>query len=428
MKKLFLWSAFIYFLLAPLTYHPDNKVVLGWAGVEHGSVWNIWQYQSEFGDYNGSGYYNYPPTHFYLDKVQYFGAKIFAGEGFDEWLQLPAAVDKDQNFLPRYSLAIKITLIGFTLITGYLIYKIALTYSLKEKQALLAAGLWLFNPITIYSVALMGQNDVLVMAVFLLGWLCYRKFDGKKRLFLASLFFGLSISVKTVPLLWLPIFLAIFNKKEEKSLESNLKIFLLSLSVFILTLLPFINNNIFKTYVLNGSGIGDRIFIPQINLGFSESILIVPILIFLTCFFAWKKMNLVKEKLLQFTALSLMTINTLLLGWSHFHPQWWTWVIPFWALWLVTINNKNRKFIYWLSSLAFLAWLAVVLLFQDSYLSIGLLTTLNPNLVNLPSINSLLTAKKFAVENWNNYAHTFLAALGLASLWLMSKEKNDDEV
>ena len=427
MKKLFLWAIFIYFLLAPLAYHPDNKVVLGWAGVEHGSVWDIWQYQSKFGDYNGSGYYNYPPTHFYLDKIQYFVAKIFAGKGFDEWLQLPATVDKDQKFLPRYSLAIKITLIIFSLIIGFIIYKIALAYSLKEKQALLAAGLWLFNPITIYSVALMGQNDVLVIAFFLLGWLCYIKYIRKKRLFLTSLFLGLSISIKTVPLIWLPIFLAIFNKKEEKLFENNLKIFLLSLLVFILTLLPFIKNNIFRAYVLNGSGIGDRIFISQINLGFSESILIVPILIFLTFFFAWKKTVLSKEKLLQFTALSLMTINALLLSWSHFHPQWWTWTVPFWALWLVTINLKNRKFIYWLSGLAFLAWLSVVLIFQDSYLSIGLLTVLNPNLVNLPSINSLLVAKKIKVTDWNNYAHTFLAAMSIASLWLMSKEKNEDE-
>lgn len=425
MKKLFLWAIFIYFLLAPLAYHPDNKVILGWAGVKHGSVWNIWKYQEKFGNFNDFGYYNYPPVHFYLDKVQYFVAKIFAGKGFDEWLELSGQLDKDEKFLPRYSLAIKIILISFTLVAGYLIYKIGLAYSLKEKQALLATGLWFFNPITIYSVAIMGQNDVLAIVVFLLGWLCYKKFTGRKRLFFASLFFGLSISVKLVPLLWLPVILAIFDKKEKNHLNDNLKIFFLSCFVFVLTLLPFIKNNIFRTYVLNGSGIGDRIFIPQINLGFSESILIVPILIFLTCFFAWKKSFLEKEKPLQFTALSLMTINLLLLGWSHFHPQWWTWVIPFWALWLVTINKEKRKFVYCLSGLAFLAWLVIIVIFQDSFLSIGLLITLNPNLANLPSINSLLVAKKIKVTDWNNYAHTFLAAVSISSLWLMSKEKDE---
>ena len=71
----------------------------------------------------------------------------------------------------------------------------------------------------------MGQNDVLAIVVFLLGWLCYKKFIGRKRLFFASLFFGLSISVKLVPLLWLPVILAIFDKKEKKSLNDNFKIF-----------------------------------------------------------------------------------------------------------------------------------------------------------------------------------------------------------
>ena len=144
MKKLLLWSAFVYFLLAALTYHPDNKAVLSWTGVNYGSVWNIWQYQEKFGDFNGFGYYNYPPTHFYLDKIQYFVAKIFAGRGFDEWLQLPATVDKDQKFLPRYSLAIKITLISFTLVAGYLIYKIGLAYSLKEKTGTFSGRIVVF--------------------------------------------------------------------------------------------------------------------------------------------------------------------------------------------------------------------------------------------------------------------------------------------
>jgi len=83
-KKLLLLAAVIYFFLAPLTYHPDNKLVLYWAGLEGGKVLDIWQYGQEH--FPGDSQFNYPPAHYFLDKVQYGIARVIAGSGYDEWL------------------------------------------------------------------------------------------------------------------------------------------------------------------------------------------------------------------------------------------------------------------------------------------------------------------------------------------------------
>lgn len=82
MKKILLFAFFLHFLIAPLTFHPDNKLVLFWAGQEEGTVWNIWQYGEQH--FTTVGQFNYPPLHFYLDKLQYGVAKILAGPGYDQ--------------------------------------------------------------------------------------------------------------------------------------------------------------------------------------------------------------------------------------------------------------------------------------------------------------------------------------------------------
>lgn len=61
--KLLAAAAFVTLLLATLTYHPDNKLVLNWASQEEGRVWNIWEYELI-----GIGQFNYPPYIFILIK------------------------------------------------------------------------------------------------------------------------------------------------------------------------------------------------------------------------------------------------------------------------------------------------------------------------------------------------------------------------
>ncbi len=406
MKKLLFLATFIYFIIAPLTYHPDNKLVLSWAGTENGTVWNIWKYEQKHLQNNNN--FNYPPLHFYLDKLQYWLALPIGGHGFHEWLSTQNASDPYQINLMRYTLAMKTGLIFFSLIVGYLLYLIAKQSLASEIQAKTVASLWLFNPIVLYSIPIMGQNDVMAIAFFLLGWYLLSRFK-----LLTSIIFGLSASIKTYPLIWLPFLLLTTSRLDVKQ---KFKIFIFSVGVYILTLLPFIVNPIFQKTVL-GSDINSRFFIAQIGLGFSENIQIMPILLLLLIFGLYVKKNNNNNNLdINLQSLALMTVNLLLLGFSHFHPQWFTWIIPFWSLWLISQKRKNLIPNIFLSLITFGAWLLVIILFQDASLSYGLFIPINAALANLPILRDFLLLKNIKALDYNNYAHSWLAGMGMLAL------------
>lgn len=429
MKKIILWAAFIYFLLAPLTYHPDNKAVLSWAGSDGGTVWNIWNYQEK--NLSQFGYYNYPPIHFYLDKLQYWLARPLAGAGFDTWLNLANITDKDQLSLPRYSLAIKTGLIGCSLLTGYLIYLIAKTYQLSDKKARLAAGLWLFNPVTIYSVAMMGQNDVLMITLFLYGWYLYQRLNDRVptarwQWLWPSLLFGLSIATKTTSLFWLPCLLLI---DQRQTVKTKLKIFGGSLLTYGLTLLPFLSNPIFRRVVLNNSGFTDRLLLAEISLNHGEkAVYLVPLLLVVTIAAFCRCQQLKTKNQLAAQAFGLMTVNLILISWINFHPQWWTWVIVFWSLWLPTLAPTKQRLIYGLTFLGIGAWLATILFFpNDGSLSLAMLQPLNPQLANLPPLRTFLTNHQFDVARIDNLARSWLAILSLLALIQLYQPKENDD-
>jgi hypothetical protein len=186
--------------------------------------------------------------------------------------------------------------------------------------------------------------------------------------------------------------------------------------VYILTLLPFISNPVFQKAVL-GSDINARFFIAQISLGFSESIQIVPILLITLLFLLYsKKPSTDQSTTIGYQSFAIMAANLILLGYSHFHPQWFTWIIPFWIFWIVTLEYKHQLGAALLSLLSFGAWLIIVILFKDKSLSIGLLIPINPSLANLPILSEYLFLKGVKVQDYTNYAHSWLAAMGTLTL------------
>lgn len=413
MKKLLAIAAFVYLLIAPLTYHPDNKLVLRWASVYEGTNWNIWSVPKE--EFDGVGQFNYPPLHFYLDKLQYFVSKPIGGEGYTQWLTSKNSTDQNQHALARYSLAIKFPLILFGLLVGYQIFLLAQAVGTTKKQSLIAASIWLFNPITVYSIPIMGQNDVMALSFFLAGWYTYLK----RKSGWASILWGFAASIKMFPLLWVPFLLLVDYKK---SSFERVKLFLQSVVVYLLTLLPFISNPVFREAVFH-HGI-DRFFVARIDLGYSDFILIVPILLMILVAGVLFHASTLKEKLIVPAQASLLLLfNLIFLSFNHFHPQWFTWLIPFYSIWISFQSKKNQRTILFASLLCFLAWLLVVILFNDAALTFGLLTPVNPSLQSLPPISFLLESSGAHVSLYNNYAHSFLAGLTLIYLGIWLKNK-----
>jgi hypothetical protein len=402
MKRILLIAAFLYLLIAPLTYHPDNKEVLFWASSANGSVWNIWEYGEKYLPPNKQ--YGYPPLHFYLDKLQYAIAKPLAGDGYVEWLGTPHKEDLFQPQLARYMAASKIPLILLGLIAGYFIFLLARQFGLSEKRSRLAACIWLFNPITIYSIPMMGQNDVMAIVFFLGGWLVLRRHPK-----IASIIFGLAMSIKTYPLIWLAFLLPATPGITRKQ---KVGIFLLSIFVYLMTLVPFLHNPTFLSVGMKPE-ITNRFLIPQISIGFDQVIYVVPVL--LAVVFLATSTSAVSI---------LLTVNLLLLGFSHFHPQWYTWTIPFFALWLASQKKKDTIFYsLMLASVVLVSWITVVVLFADKWLSVGMIGVANPSLGNLPVIIDFLRLRGLEIGKVDSLAHTTLAAVGIISLILLISKR-----
>lgn len=409
-KKVLLLAAVIYFLLASLTHHPDNKLVLHWAGLEGGRVLDIWKYGEAH--FPGDSQFNYPPTHYALDKIQYFMAKVIGGEGYDQWLSSPNSQDEHQPNLARYALATKTGLILVGLLLGYLIYLLALQKGASEKQALVATCLWFFNPITLYSLPIMGQNDVLALVFFVGGW-----FFIKKKWWLAAIMFGLGASVKTFPLIWLPFLLV---ATYDFSWKKRFLVMAGAVGTYLLTLAPFFSNPWFRDAVLD-SNLNDRFLYAQIGFGYAEAISIIPILLLLVMVALFTKKHLPKFELAH-QSFVLMVVNLLMLGFTHFHPQWWTWAALFWSIWFVFQRPTALVISSFLSFICFMAWLVVVVLFEDAYLTFALLMPLNPALANIPLIRQMVTKAGVNVIHYLNLAHTWLAAVSITSLAMLLKD------
>jgi hypothetical protein len=417
MKKILCFAFFLYFLIAPMTHHPDNKLVLFWAGQENGAVWDIWEYGAQ--NFSKSSQFNYPPAHFYLDKLQYFVAIPIGGEGFHEWLATPNNTDPDQYLLPRYSFAQKFLLILITVGAGWLVYSISRRSNNSESNSKLAAILFLFNPITLYSVPIMGQNDILAIVFFLMGWYLLMSEKSIYTKLSSSILFGISISVKMFPIIWLPFLLFFHNKI---SLKSKITIFILSITTYFVTLLPFIRNPVFQEAVFGQDLLG-RIFIAKISLGFSNSVLIVPTLLMMLVFglgytfFRVSQNNQVAESLRRrsiiFQSYSIMAVSGIMLSFSHYHPQWFLWIIPFWSIWMVSLERKMFVNMLIISIFAVLAWLLTIILFNDSYLFFGLFVPINPDLANLPVIRQFMELRNIDYTFFNDLARTWLAGLAL---------------
>jgi hypothetical protein len=290
-------------------------------------------------------------------------------------------------------------------------------YKKTEKQSVLAAVLWWFNPIILYSGVLMGQNDVLAILPFLIAWLFL-----ESKWILSLIFFGLAISVKNYPLIWMSLLVItdpILNWIKKFSVIIG------SILVYVFTILPFIKNSVFQQQVLN-STITDRFLIATINLGLGDRVIIVPILLITILIFAIK---FSKAKLsLSSRSFLIMASNLVLLGFTHFHPQWFTWIIPFWAIWAVAQIKENKTVeIILMSLLVFLAWLIILLLFRDTSLYWGIFLPINPDLVNLPFLSEYLSTRNFDTVKINNLAHSVLAGVALASVIMTSQLRSSNK-
>jgi len=399
MKKILCLIILIWGLLAPLTYHPDTKLTLRYPALENGKVWNIYSYLN---DHNlDIPDFHYPPAHYWWLKIHYPISKFIAGNGFDEWLASGSAQASFDLRIMQYNLATKLPLLILGLFSGWLIFKIVWKYTNSVDLGKKAALFWYLNPITLYSLVAMGQNDIVAIALFLLGIYLI------DRWWLTALVWGLASGVKNYPIIWSLIFLFVWEKKIVKLIFKSASVVL----VYFLIMLPWLGKDYFVEAVLN-SGLSQRMFIANIPLGFGKEILIVP---FLLVFLAIKSFS--KKKTINNIALVLVQTCLIILAFSHFNPQWMLWLMPFLSILLFT--EKPVKKVYLPLITIFVSWLILALGFDDRFLTWGLLTPVTPNLINFPSLVELARNKGFDISTLINLAQTILAG---TTIWFLGRK------
>jgi hypothetical protein len=402
MKKIILLAATIYFLIAPITYHPDTKLVLYYATLGNKKVWNIYKYLND--NIDSAPKFHYPPINYFVTKIELPIVKFVGGVNIVEWLgskNNTAFMDSD-IFL--YNLASKFPLIILILIAGIFIYKIVIKTGYSENIARLAAIIWYLNPITLYSGVMMGQNDILAVLPFIIGLYYYYDYP-----IIAFLLFGFASSIKSFPLVWA---IALAGVYPTKNWFKKIGLFLIPVLFYGLTLFPFLKYDYFVHDVIN-SGLALRMFEMSVLI-FGIKVSVVPVLLVVTTLVGIKYD--IGKNYIGLCKL-LVAINFVILGFSNFNPQWFIWIMPFFSIILAITGG------WWILLFTSVLLVGVTLLIDDKFLYWGIISPINPSLINLPYFSEIFRLLSINVVKFNNLLRLFISFLSIYWIYVCAKVK-----
>jgi hypothetical protein len=255
--------------------------------------------------------------------------------------------------------------------------------------------LWAFNPVSLYCIYVLGQFDI-VPALFTVLSLY---FVYKSKHFLAIMALVGGSLVKTYPLLLVPFVLLKLRSAKDVCLAGLL---------FVLTWLPlqliFIFSPGYIESVIN-SGLTNKI-LSVISLG--DGVAISPFLVFyfVVLLYCYAFRNKGHEVVWEFFAVMLGVIIT-----ATFHAQWLVWSLPFALL----VGSKNNTYVVLLGIIYSLAFGAIFLI-NDKYMTVGLLTGINPYLAIVPSLPDILKPVGDALLKVKLVVHSGLLAFGVGAV------------
>lgn len=214
----------------------------------------------------------------------------------------------------------------------------------KEKN--LAIILWAFNPLAIFVSSIMGQVDIIIALFITLGLYHYHK----DRPFLSILLIALSALIKPAGLILIPILALHYFATHKKFLQSTLLV-VSGFGIYLLGILPYLGSEAYRHYALFAEQIGKSTY-AAISIASGHEIPLFFILYALILLLVWQK------RLSFFTAVSVALLSTL--AFSHFHPQWLVWVMP----WLVIYSVSKSDYLLYFVSI--ICWLIILFSFDPS--------------------------------------------------------------
>lgn len=388
-----LGGIFLRLLLAFSSFHPDVQAfVLGGQVVGSGHILNLYDYigslpaSTLIAHYFPADLFIYPPLIYLYEGIfnVIFGS-IFGSSVIGNFLVVNTNTFGNLLF-NWHMLLTKLPYLLFDIPAAFLLAGLFT----KPREKFLAFTLWMFNPVDLYATYMMGQFDVI--ATFFVIWSLYLTL--KNKLYWAALVLGVGVAFKLYPL-YLIIPLAFLRR----DFLGKVKVALLSLLPYVITIAPFLPSHGFRSSAL-AAGQTFKSFYAQIPVSGGEALLLFPItlLFFYLVFYyvANKSEDLWKK---YFIVLLLFYVFT------HIHPQWFLWLTPF-----LIIDLVSSGFKHWLPSLAALFSFFGLLFFFDPSLTVGIFAPLWPSLHDLPPLWQI-----FHINVDYNFSRSLLQSLFAAA-------------
>ena len=238
----------------------------------------------------------------------------------------------------------------------YLIYKI-----FKNKKAIY---LYAFNPLILYEFAINGHNDVLIILFLLLSlYFIFKKENNIKNYSLSLFFLILSVLIKFISIIFIPIFLLVLLLRI-KPIKEKIYFILSSILIILLTIsalyFPFWENtqtlsglihqtNIYSPIFLSPLISINSIVLKNLHIANYHSLGIILGRIFFILFYLalmikiFIKRNIIKTKdLIKYFCISLFV----------FYLSFFTWFMPWYLALLIiliilrhAISSKNDRYI-----------------------------------------------------------------------------------
>jgi len=216
----------------------------------------------------------------------------------------------------------------------------------KQNHKKLAMLLWAFNPLAIYVSSMVGQVDIIIALFITLGLYLYKN----KQPYWAVVMISLSALIKPAGLILIPILGLHYFVTHRKALQSIL-LTLTGLGVYILGILPYLGSAAYRYYALYAEQIGKSTY-ATISIASGHDIPLFFILYTLILILVWKK------RLSLPTAIGSALLASL--AFSHFHPQWLVWIMP----WLIIYSISKADYFFYFTLI--ICWLIILFSFDPS--------------------------------------------------------------
>lgn len=335
-------------LVSAFLYHPDIKTIAFQTSFLKSGVIDIYSYLTANKQSLSikEDFVYFPLTYFTIGGYQALIAPLL-GDGFNEWVgDAGANSSVDNSGIFKYLVLLKLPLIFADLAIAFLL----LSFFKNKNKATKAFELWLLNPFTIILIYAFSNIDLYTVLLTLISLLLFKK----RKLLASAIVLGLAISFKLYPLLFvLFLFLSVKNIKEK------ILVTVAPIAIFILTLIPFWSKDFVNSALI--SGLSTRMFSPNFEIGFGESIIVGLFLI--TALFFYGLLLDKKIKLFNY----LVSLILIIFSFSHFHISWLLWIAPF----LLILAIKKEK-LGWPIFIWALIAISIPLLYSDRSMTLSL--------------------------------------------------------